>query len=380
MEIIKNTLKNLREYGEVSEYAYRKGNALYINGQVSLLSQSKERFEFLVDDQYDDFEIALIFTEDSVYAEAARNTEPEHEHFIAAMLTLVDELSRLYIPDLPEGKAYTREGMMRRVIEERMQKALKAEYRMQFSDNPYGEHILTNEKGDKYKITFRDLEKETGYCSCMDFQTNKLGTCKHLQFAYLKKKGDKKYLRKPKKRYPFIEIFLDPLNDYRITWFYPHTPDPEIQALLDSFFEEGNVLPENKTLDFLDFIENAEEYKQILIRPEVFEVIGKAFDEDKLEKIRDSYKPDYSLIKTNAFSYQKEAVDFAVTRPGVIIADEMGLGKTVQSIAVAVMKKQVFGFEKTLVICPASIKDQWKAEIEKFCDEKAVVGIRDTRR
>ncbi|MEJ7692031.1 DEAD/DEAH box helicase [Daejeonella sp.] len=65
---------------------------------------------------------------------------------------------------------------------------------------------------------------------------------------------------------------------------------------------------------------------------------------------------------------------FATFRDGAVIADEMGLGKTIQAIATAVMKKKLFGFKKTLIICPASLKEQWKQEIEKFSHEKAVVA------
>ncbi len=52
----------------------------------------------------------------------------------------------------------------------------------------------------------------------------------------------------------------------------------------------------------------------------------------------------------------------------------MGLGKTIQAIAAAIMKKQIFGFTKTLIICPASLKKQWQNEIAKFSDEKAAIA------
>ena len=51
----------------------------------------------------------------------------------------------------------------------------------------------------------------------------------------------------------------------------------------------------------------------------------------------------------------------------------MGLGKTIQAIAAAIFKKQIFDFKKTLIICPASIKAQWKKEIERFSGEKAII-------
>lgn len=44
---------------------------------------------------------------------------------------------------------------------------------MSYGDNVYGVHELVNEKDQRYFLTFRDFEKETGHCSCRDFQTNK---------------------------------------------------------------------------------------------------------------------------------------------------------------------------------------------------------------
>jgi SNF2 family DNA or RNA helicase len=51
----------------------------------------------------------------------------------------------------------------------------------------------------------------------------------------------------------------------------------------------------------------------------------------------------------------------------------MGLGKTLQAITTTVLKKQVFGFGKTLVITPASVKQQWVNEIERFSHEKVKI-------
>ena len=82
---------------------------------------------------------------------------------------------------------------------------------------------------------------------------------------------------------------------------------------------------------------------------------------------------DLSMLKAQLYPYQLKGGKFAAYREGVIIADEMGLGKTLQAIATAVVKKDAFGFKRTLIICPASLKDQWKNEIEKFSHEEAVV-------
>ena len=46
----------------------------------------------------------------------------------------------------------------------------------------------------------------------------------------------------------------------------------------------------------------------------------------------------------------------------------MGLGKTIQALAAAEIYKKELGIKKILVICPTSLKYQWKTEIEKFTD------------
>tara|TARA_R110000782_G_scaffold264873_1_gene358270 strand:- start:279 stop:2114 length:1836 start_codon:yes stop_codon:yes gene_type:complete len=60
--------------------------------------------------------------------------------------------------------------------------------------------------------------------------------------------------------------------------------------------------------------------------------------------------------------YQKAGISYAVKRSSTLIADEMGLGKTIQAIGVinATSPKTV------LVVCPASLKINWKNEMTKW--------------
>ncbi|RLD65175.1 MAG: helicase, partial [Bacteroidetes bacterium] len=279
------------------------------------------------------------------------------------------------------GKEYTHEGMIKRVLGERQEKAKKAEYKIEQSDNIYGEHILYNEKGIEYKLTFYNFNKEHGHCSCPDYATNKLGTCKHLMYAfkYVKaKKRTPEYYQHP---YPFVEIFLHPLKNYKISWFYPGKPDEGIAQLLQKYFGNDSTLSDHKIIDFLGFMNESLEYKQIMIRPGVQDIVEKAFNKEMLYEIKEHTSIDYAPLKLELFPYQKEGIEFATFREGAIIADEMGLGKTIQAIGTAIAKKEIFGFERTLIVCPASIKEQWKLEIERFTEEKATVveGYPDER-
>lgn len=97
------------------------------------------------------------------------------------------------------------------------------------------------------------------------------------------------------------------------------------------------------------------------------------FEDQMAEQLPSILSNDYQMIKADIYPYQKEGVELATFRRGAIIADEMGLGKTLQAISTAVFKKSHFDLKKTLVLCPASLKAQWKTEIEKFTDEQAVI-------
>ncbi|MFQ5639471.1 MAG: DEAD/DEAH box helicase [bacterium] len=373
IELIKSKIRQLRKSQDISERVFRHAQSIFLNGQCQLLTQSKTKFEFTVNDEFKDYDVALYIKDNDLYAEINKKEADWNHLALASLMQLSDDLTRLETAAKAEGKKYTRKGMIKRVMAERQEKAHNADYRIEFADNIYGEHTLTNERGVKYKITLRDFENETGYIDCMDLRTNKLGTTKHIMFAFKELKSRKELYHKLSKHYPFVEVYLDPLNDYKITWHYPQPLDTNIEVLIAKYFGDKKVFPEKKTLEFLGFIREAEPYQQILIRPEVFEKVEKAFTEKALHEIKHSHQIDFSSIKADLFPYQKEGIEFAVYREGAIIADDMGLGKTMQAIGTAVIKKEIFDFKRTLVICPASLKEQWKNEIERFSNEKAVV-------
>ena len=55
---------------------------------------------------------------------------------------------------------------------------------------------------------------------------------------------------------------------------------------------------------------------------------------------------------------------------GGILADEMGLGKTLQALAFLSALRNEHGFSSvSLVVCPASLLENWKREANRFCPE-----------
>jgi SNF2 family DNA or RNA helicase len=66
--------------------------------------------------------------------------------------------------------------------------------------------------------------------------------------------------------------------------------------------------------------------------------------------------------------YQKQGVHFLKSRAQAMLCDDPGLGKTRQMIQTC----RELGL-KTLVICPRSVKDEWKTEINKWTSMKVVI-------
>ncbi|UUZ77881.1 DEAD/DEAH box helicase [Polaromonas sp. P1(28)-13] len=64
-----------------------------------------------------------------------------------------------------------------------------------------------------------------------------------------------------------------------------------------------------------------------------------------------------------------------------LIGDEMGLGKTIQAIAAAELFAHHFGVRRVLVVCPTSLKHQWKNEFARFTEREVQVvhGLRAQR-
>ncbi|MBM3405425.1 MAG: DEAD/DEAH box helicase [Bacteroidetes bacterium] len=381
-ELVKLVKERLQKEMEKREIAL--GEIIYNNANCQVLSQSQLKFELIVNDPSlaEAIEYAIeVEDADSIVPILDGNSTPWDRYSYACLLQVENELHLLDPKEHIEHKKYTRAGMIKRVLEERRQKAGKAEYRIKWASNIYGDHVLTNEKGVNYRIFLRDFDHETGYSDCMDARLNKLGTTKHIMYAFSILKENKALFDKLDKTYPFIEVFCDPLNDYKITWHYPHEMSVDEQVLFSKYFKMKKHLDESEIKSFLSFIEESEKYGNIMIRPEVRDKVERSFENSVLEGLSKKYHPEYGFLNTTLFDYQKEGVEFVLFRKAAIIADEMGLGKTVQAIAVAILKKQIFGFSKTLIICPASLKGQWKSEIEKFSTEKAIIidGFPDER-
>src|SRR5680860_668405 len=371
LQPVKETIKTIQENKLLSLEEIEKSKYIFGRSTHVLLSQGRERITLQIEDEEETITVQIHDEAGSGLSAKVNGSYTDwNVYSLAALYVIEDEFEE---DILSEGIKYTREGMQKRVLEERWDKAKKANYKVKLATNLYGEHTLINEKGQTYKITLRDFKNKTGYINNIDWKTNKLGTTKHIMYLYNYLEEHESKTKRLAKNYPFIEVYTDALNAYKISWFFPEELQAEETQLLESYFGTNTFIEDTQIVSFFSFINKSKDFQRIKIREEVFEKIEAYFETKELEQIKEQTTLDYASINATLYPYQKEGVAFSVFKKGVIIADDMGLGKTLQAITTAVLKKEVFNFKKTLVVCPASVKNQWKNEVLKFSDEKAIV-------
>ncbi|HMP30636.1 MAG TPA: DEAD/DEAH box helicase, partial [Saprospiraceae bacterium] len=349
---------------------YQKAVHLYQNGNITCIWHGHNEYGFTIDiDTNKNLEILLTFT-DGEYI----GPDEIDPIYLAVLMWFYEEYKIKALPEIG-GKIYTREGMMQRVLLERKEKSDKSVYRIVIGKTFFGQHKLYNEKNEEFKITLWNLDLYEGYIDNIDWQTNKLGTTKHIIYLcdYIKQHPEK-FNHLPKHS-PFLELTLDPKHEYKFTWKFIGNLNLFQSKVLEGLFDKNsNYLTIEELAVRVQKLRAVEGTDGIVVRPEVYQKLSLYFDNLLLsKKEHDITELDFSDIKVELFPYQKEGVKFCLFKKGAIIADEMGLGKTLQAISVAIMKRKYFGFTKTMIICPSSVKYQWKSEILKFTGEEAIV-------
>lgn len=71
-------------------------------------------------------------------------------------------------------------------------------------------------------------------------------------------------------------------------------------------------------------------------------------------------------LALNPFPYQKQGIAYALLHKKCIIGDQPGLGKTCQAIATIVGAKAF----PCLIVCPATLKENWRREVEMWTGGK----------
>jgi len=232
-----------------------------------------------------------------------------------------------------------------------------------------------------YKVALRSRDNSANFCECGDFKTNGLGTCKHIEavFRYIDTELNKSHLLNDGYNPAYTSVYLDYRGERKIKIRIGSENREEYQALSAKYFDRNKILPENAYEVFDEIITEGKAINESFrCYPDALSyIIGKREDNKRRKLVHEKYRLQISngvfntLVNAKLYPYQKEGICFAAEKGRCIIADDMGLGKTIQAIAATELLRKETGIASALIICPTSLKYQWKSEIEKFTGQQA---------
>ena len=161
-----------------------------------------------------------------------------------------------------------------------------------------------------------------------------------------------------------------------------HNKQPKVAkkwVILDTYFAQK--LADDKL--YTEIPQKVWVEKLLADKEKAYHIWGKVLDK---EEFHDFWLPKAAIIKDNSvkdvvidyskyshrppLEHQKEAVQKLVENKKFILADDMGLGKTTSTIIASLES----GSKKVLIICPATLKINWKREIENYSDKSIYIA------
>ena len=161
-----------------------------------------------------------------------------------------------------------------------------------------------------------------------------------------------------------------------------HDKQPKVAkkwVILDAYFAQK--LADDKL--YTEIPQKVWVEKLLADKEKAYHIWGKVFEN---EELHDFWLPKAAIIKDNSvkdvvvdyskyshrppLEHQKEAIQKLLENKKFILADDMGLGKTTSTIISALET----GAKKVLIICPATLKINWKREIENYSDRPIYIA------
>jgi SNF2 family DNA or RNA helicase len=366
-----------------SPVIYKRGELLQKNGAFSRIEElsGDGRYVYEVDGNYGNYRTEVVLNGGVTGQCNCPYPGPGCKHIVAILLELFDqqgETENRPADDIDrQAQHLSYEEIKQQALEDRHNRAKQEKFTVIQGDMLKGDHLVTTIKGRQYQVTLHDPAAGTGHCSCPDYYSNKLSTCKHLIFLSTFLKEQKGFAdRLARETFPYVDIFWESAAGKPRLFQERDSADngEELTGLLSEIFDEQNLFRKANVVDFIPYLQKLERFKQVRIQDAVLRRLTNAATDNELSHAAAKPLSDTSLcLKVVPYAYQQEGINFGLYKKAVLIGDEMGLGKTLQAIGLAILKKDIFDFRKVLVVTLSSLKQQWQREIERFSDEKACI-------
>lgn len=241
--------------------------------------------------------------------------------------------------------------------------------------------------GHAYRVEIRSLDELQNSCTCPDYKTNLIGTCKHIEgvLIYLEKAYGKRLKKLAEGRPRGAQIYLHHGMDVTLRVTLPLPDRAPIKELLTRYFDPAGLLvgsPLQTLPPLLSAIENlpTRDRPLVSVAEAVREYLALLQDREAVQQQKEWFldqvkrgRRTFDVLSTKLYPYQEQGAMHLAFGRRAMLADDMGLGKTVQAIAASALLKEMRDIQRALIICPASLKHQWAREIRRFTSLPVIV-------
>ena len=316
------------------------------------------------------------------------------EHAGAAFALILEEKTALGLaappPERTAVAALSEPELVAQALAERRERARSERMQLRALDagRPWSDYVVTSAaSGRSHRVALRGMERGASYCSCPDFRKNTLGTCKHVLFVQRKlaRRFRPEQLRRPYRRASF-SVYLDYTDEPALRLGIPARPLGAAASKLVAPLRDRGIDDVHDLLRRLRELEKLGE--EVTVYPDAERFAEERLARERLRGLVDEIRADPAghrlrreLLAVELLPYQLDGIAFAAGAGRAILADEMGLGKTIQAIGLAELLRREAGIGRVLVVCPASVKSQWRSEIARFSGHAAqlVLGSAEQR-
>lgn len=233
--------------------------------------------------------------------------------------------------------------------------------------------VYNPETKNTYKVAIRSNDRGLNFCSCLDFKTNHLGTCKHIEAVLLQINSTPRLKTLLQKGHtpPYSSVYLQYGKERRVRLRIGADSKIKFKNMAREYFDRDMNLTPFGFANFEQFRMKASAIdSDFRCYDDAMEFILECREKSKRYQWIDEHYPTGEeldgILATKLFPYQQQGILFAAKAGRSMIADEMGLGKTIQAIGVAELMKSELAVTSVLIACPTSLKYQWQSEIKRF--------------
>lgn len=300
------------------------------------------------------------------------------EHAGAAFALILEEKLALGLASAPPEHSpvgsLSEEALIAQALAEREARARTEKMRLTAVDPEeiWTDYTVTNAvSGKSYRVALRGWQRGESYCSCPDFRKNTLGACKHTLHALdkVRRRFPPAVRNRPHRRRG-ISVHLVYGRQLELRLLLPERIDDAAARIVRPIRNRPIVDPD----DLLNRIRRLEAAgHSVTVYPDAEEYIQTRLMQERIAATTRAIRRDphahplrTALLETELLPYQLDGIAFAAGAGRAILADDMGLGKTIQGIGVAELLAREANIGKVLIVCPASVKSQWRSEIRRF--------------